>query len=63
MATIIKITLMASLSIILLTVSTTPMVKPIFVFGEVDDSVDAAAAQVYISDDKNNKMKRRNRLV
>jgi D-glucuronyl C5-epimerase-like protein len=54
MATIIKITLMASLSIILLTVSTTPMVKPIFVFGEVDDSVDAAAAQVYISDDKNN---------
>ena len=54
MATIIKITLMASLSIILLTASTTPMVKPIFVFGEVDDSVDAAAAQVYISDDKNN---------
>ena len=55
MATIIKITFMASLSIILLTVATTPMVKPIFVFGEVDDSVDAAAAQVYISDNKNNK--------
>ena len=30
------------------------MVKPIFVFGEADDSVHAAAAQVYISDDKNN---------
>jgi D-glucuronyl C5-epimerase C-terminus len=27
------------------------MVKPIFVFGEADDSIDAAAAQVYISDD------------
>jgi len=54
MATIIKITLMASLSIILLTVSTTPMVKPIFVFGEADDSVEVAAAQVYISDGKNN---------
>jgi len=51
MATIIKITLMASLSIILLTASTTPMVKPIFVFGQADDSVDAAPAQVYISDD------------
>jgi len=54
MATIIKITLMASLSIILLTVSTTPMVKPIFVFGEADESVEVAPAQVYISDDKNN---------
>ena len=53
MATIIKITLIASLSIILLTVSTAPMVKPIFVFGEADDSV-TAAAQVYISADKNN---------
>ena len=52
MVTIITITLMASLSIILLTLATTPMVKPIFVFGEADDSVDAAAAQVYISDDK-----------
>ena len=53
MATIIKTALLASLSIILLTVSTTPMVKPISVFGEADDSVDAAAAQVYISDDNN----------
>jgi hypothetical protein len=51
MATINKTALLASLSIILLTVSTTPMVKPIFVFGETDDSIDAAAAQVYISDD------------
>ena len=50
MAIIIKMALMASLSIILLTVSTTPMVKPIYVFGEADDSVNAAA-QVYISDD------------
>jgi hypothetical protein len=50
MVTIITITLMASLSIILLTVATTPMVKPVSVFGEADDSVDAAA-QVYISDD------------
>jgi hypothetical protein len=49
MATINKTALLASLSIILLTVSTTPMVKLIFVFGEADDSIDAAA-QVYISD-------------
>jgi hypothetical protein len=51
MTTINKTALLASLSIILLTVSTTPMVKPVFVFGEADDSIDAAAAQVYISDD------------
>jgi hypothetical protein len=53
MVIIIKTALLASLSIILLTVSTTPMVKPISVFGEEDDSVDAAAAQVYILDDNN----------
>ena len=52
MAIIIKTALLTSLSIILLTNSTTPMVKPIDVFAEADDSVDAAAdAQVYISDD------------
>ncbi|MDW0166385.1 MAG: hypothetical protein QOK84_01985, partial [Nitrososphaeraceae archaeon] len=51
MAIIIKTTLLASLSVILLTDSTTSMVKPIDVFAELDDSVDAAAAQVYISDD------------
>jgi hypothetical protein len=51
MAIIIKTTLLASLSIILLTDSTTPMVKPNDVFAEADDSVDAVAAQVYISDD------------
>jgi hypothetical protein len=51
MAIIIKTALLASLSVILLTDSTTPMVKPIDVFAEADDSVDAAAAQVYISDD------------
>ena len=50
MATIIKTALLASLSIILLTVSTTPMVKPIDVFAEAYDSVDTAT-QVYISDD------------
>jgi len=51
MALIIKTALLASLSIILLNDSTTPMVKPIDVLAEADDSVDAAAAQVYISDD------------
>ena len=51
MAIIIKTALLASLSVILLTDSTAPMVKPIDVFAEADDSVDAAAAQVYISDD------------
>jgi len=51
MAIIIKTALLASLSIILLTDSTTPMVKPNEVFAEADDSADAAAAQVYISDD------------
>jgi hypothetical protein len=53
MAIIIKTALLASLSIILLSNSTTPLVKPIDVFAEADDSVDvdAAAAQVYISDD------------
>jgi hypothetical protein len=51
MAIIIKTALLASLSITLLTASTTPMIKPIDVFAEADNSVDAAAAQVYISDD------------
>jgi D-glucuronyl C5-epimerase C-terminus len=51
MGIIIKTALLASLSVILLTDSTAPMVKPIDVFAEADDSVDAAAAQVYISDD------------
>ena len=49
-AIIIKTALLTSLSVILLTDSTAPMVKPIDVFAEADDSVDAAA-QVYISDD------------
>ncbi|MDW3654328.1 MAG: hypothetical protein QOK61_07225, partial [Nitrososphaeraceae archaeon] len=51
MTIIIKTALLASLSVILLTDSTTSMVKPIDVFAELDDSVDAAASQVYISDD------------
>jgi hypothetical protein len=50
MAIIIKTALLASLSIILLTHSTTPMVKPIDVFAEADDSVDDGAARVYVSD-------------
>ena len=49
---IITITaLLASLSIMLLADSTTPIVKPIDVFAEADNSVDVAPAQVYISDD------------
>ena len=51
MAIIIKTALLASLSIILLTDSTSPMVKRIDVFAEADDSIDDGAAQVYISDD------------
>ena len=51
MAIIIKTAILASLSVILLSDSTTPMVKSIDVFAESDDSVDAAAAQVYISAD------------
>ena len=53
MATIIKTALLASLSIILLAVSTTLMVKLISVYGKADDTV-YAAAQVYISDDNVN---------
>ena len=51
MAIIIKTALLASLCIILLTHSTTPMVKRIDVFAEADDSIDADAPHVYISDD------------
>jgi len=51
MAIIIKTVLLASLSIILLTDSTSPMVKRIDVSAEADDSIDDGAAQVYISDD------------
>jgi hypothetical protein len=51
MATIIKTALLAPLSIILLIYSTTLLVKSIDVFAEADDSIDAAPAQVYISDD------------
>jgi hypothetical protein len=57
MVIIIKTALLASVSIILLTDSTNPMVKRIDVFAEADDSIDDDAAQVYISDDnsENNK--------
>ena len=51
MAIMIKTALLISLSVILLTDSTAPMVRPINVFAEADDSIDAAPAQVYISDD------------
>ena len=50
MAIIIKTALLASLSVILLTDSTTPLGKPIDVFAQADYSVHAAPAQVYISD-------------
>ena len=51
MAIIIKTALLASLLIILLADSTTTMVKPLGVLAEAEDSVNAAAAQIYISDD------------
>lgn len=51
MAIIIKTVLLASLSIILLTDATSPMVTRIDVSAEADDSIGAGAAQVYISDD------------
>ncbi|MGH9972894.1 MAG: hypothetical protein ACRD93_03235, partial [Nitrososphaeraceae archaeon] len=51
MATIIKTVLLASLSIILLTYSTVPIVKQIDVFAKADDSVNTTATPVYISDD------------
>jgi hypothetical protein len=50
MAIIIKTALLASLSIILLTDSTVPIVKQIDVFAKADDSVNTTAAPVYISD-------------
>ena len=53
MAIIIKTALLASLSIILLAVSTTPMVKTIDVYAEAYDSVDDDA-QVYVSDNSDN---------
>jgi hypothetical protein len=51
MVIIIKTAILASLLIILLAHSTTPMVKPLGVLAEANDSVNAAAAQIYISDD------------
>jgi hypothetical protein len=51
MAIIIKTAFLTSLFVILLTVTTAPMVRPIDVFTEAGDSVDAAPAQVYVSDD------------
>jgi len=50
MAIIIRTALLASLSAILLTDSTTPVVKAIDVFAKADDSVNTTAAPVYISD-------------
>jgi hypothetical protein len=52
MAIIIKPVLLASLSVIVLTDSTTPAVRPIDVFAEADDALDAPPAQIYISDHK-----------
>ena len=50
MGTIIKTALLASLSIILLTQSTTLMAKPIDIIAEAD-ALDADPAHIYISDD------------
>ena len=50
MGIVIRTAFLASLSVILLTDSTTPLGKPIDIFAEADDSVHAAA-DVYISDD------------
>lgn len=43
---------MASLSILLITDSATPIVKPVDVLAEADDSVGTVTAQLYSSDDK-----------
>jgi hypothetical protein len=48
MAIIIKTPLLASLSIILLINSTIPVVKPINVFAETNEAIDAFPASVYI---------------
>ena len=50
MAIIIKTALLVSLSVILLTESTVPIVKQIDVFAKADDSVNTTAVPVYISD-------------
>ena len=46
---------LASLSVILLTVSTTPLGRPIEIFAEKDYAVNTASAQVYVSDDNSYK--------
>ena len=51
MAIIIKTALLASLSIILLINSRIPVVKPINVFAETNEAIDAFPASVYIWDD------------
>jgi hypothetical protein len=51
MPIIINAALLASLSVIILTNSTTSVVKPVAVLAYTDDSADATASQVYISDD------------
>lgn len=52
LAVIIKTALLASLSILLITDSATPIVKPVDVLAEADDSVGTVTAQLYSSDDK-----------
>jgi D-glucuronyl C5-epimerase C-terminus len=51
MAIIITTTVLALLCIILIADSTTPVVKPIDVFAEANEAIDASSARVYISDD------------
>lgn len=52
LAVIIKTALLASFSILLITDSDTPIVKPVDVLAEADDSVGTVTAQLYSSDDK-----------
>lgn len=52
LAVIIKTALLASLSILLITDSATPIVKPVDVLAKADDSVGTVTAQLYSSDDK-----------
>jgi hypothetical protein len=53
LAVIIKTALLATLSILLITDSATPIVKPVDVLAEADDSVGTVTAQLFSSDDKN----------
>jgi hypothetical protein len=59
MSTMIKTVTLSSLSVILLTVSTTPLGRPIDIFAQTGDAVNAASAQVNVSDDNRYKNDRK----